>query len=190
FPDTKFVGMEPAVKPASEGTVTGKVGVLATPTTFQGTLYASLLDRYAEGITIYQHTCPGLVSEIEAGRLTGTEARRILTQAIEPMLAAGVDQIVLGCTHYPFVLPLIREIAGPEVTVVDPAPAVARQTARVLKTLGPRINGAAAGDVFIQTTGDAARMEGFLNHVPAFSGVDVVNLKWVDGYLQSPTIHT
>ncbi len=133
FAGVPFVGMEPAVKPAAEQTHTGKVGVLATPATFQGALYASVVERFASGVQIYQDTCPGLVQEIEAGNLEGAETRRILETALRPMLAAGIDTIVLGCTHYPFVIPLIESIAGPAVRVIDPAPAVARQVSRVLR---------------------------------------------------------
>ena len=136
FPETPFVGMEPAVKPAAESTHSGVVGVLATPATFQGELYASVVERFASGVTVLQDTCPGLVDRIEAGDLDGPRTREILTRALEPMLARGMDTVVMGCTHYPFVIPLIQEIAGPGVRVIDPAPAVARQTERVLTERG------------------------------------------------------
>jgi glutamate racemase len=136
FPGTPFVGMEPAVKPAAEITRTGVVGVLATPATFQGALYASVVERFANGVTLLQHTCPGLVAQIEAGQLDTPQTRRILEGALTPMLAQGIDTVVLGCTHYPFVIPLIQEIAGPGVRVIDPAPAVARQVGRVLEAHG------------------------------------------------------
>jgi glutamate racemase len=131
FPSIPFVGMEPAVKPAAEHSRTGKVGVLATPATFQGALYASVVERFANGVTLLQHTCPGLVGQIEAGKLNDAQTRQILEAALLPMLAEGIDTVVLGCTHYPFVIPLIREITGPDVRVIDPAPAVARQVKRV-----------------------------------------------------------
>jgi glutamate racemase len=124
--------MEPAIKPAAEGTLTGTVGVLATPATFQGELYASVVERFAGGVHILQHTCPGLVDQIENGDLETRQTRQILEEAIQPMLLKGIDTIVLGCTHYPFVIPLIQEIAGPDVRVINPAPAVARQVRRVL----------------------------------------------------------
>ena len=132
FPRLSFVGMEPAVKPAAEQTHSGVVGVLATPATFQGALYASVVERFARGVTILQDTCPGLVQQIEAGDLYGPGTRQILETALLPMLAQGIDTVVLGCTHYPFVIPLIQEITGPAVRVIDPAPAVARQIARLL----------------------------------------------------------
>src|SRR5512145_1661037 len=87
FPEIQFVGMEPAVKPAAEKTQTGKVGVLATPATFQGALYASVVERFANGVELFQDTCPGLVQQIEQGNLNGKEPRRILENALRPMLA-------------------------------------------------------------------------------------------------------
>jgi glutamate racemase len=132
FPETPFVGMEPAVKPAAEQTHSGKVGVLATPATFQGALYASVVERFANGVQLFQDTCPGLVAQIEAGELESSTTRNILETALLPMLAQGIDTVVLGCTHYPFVIPLIQQITGPQVKVIDPAPAVARQARRVL----------------------------------------------------------
>ncbi|MEW5872902.1 MAG: glutamate racemase [Chloroflexota bacterium] len=136
FPDTPFVGMEPAVKPAAEQTHSGVVGVLATPATFQGALYASVVERFANGVELLQHTCPGLVAQIEAGHLDTPQTRAILEEALQPMLGRGIDTVVLGCTHYPFVIPLIQQIAGPQVRVIDPAPAVARQARRVLESQG------------------------------------------------------
>jgi len=133
FPDVTFVGMEPAVKPAAETTQTGKVGILATPTTFTGDLYTSVVERFAKDVSLYTNTCPGLVEQIEAGALDAPETHAILESAIHPMLEEGIDTIVMGCTHYPFVIPLIQAIAGPEVHTIDPAPAIARQTRRVLE---------------------------------------------------------
>lgn len=131
FPDIRFVGMEPAVKPAATSTSTGRVGVLATPATFQGQLYASLVDRFAKDVQIFQHTCPGLVQEIEKGNLQGEETKKILREAVLPMLDQKIDTLVLGCTHYPFVIPALEEITQGEVSIIDPAPAVARQTLKI-----------------------------------------------------------
>jgi glutamate racemase len=136
FPDIPFVGMEPAVKPAAETTHSGVVGVLATPATFQGELYASVVARFARQVRVLQDTCPGLVSQIEKGDLDSIQTQTILENALHPMLKSGIDRVVLGCTHYPFVIPLIKKIIGPQVEVVDPAPAVARQVGRVLRARG------------------------------------------------------
>ena len=155
YPAVPFVGMEPAVKPAAESTQTGVVGVLATPATFQGQLYASVVERFARGVQILQDTCPGLVPEIEAGRLNGTETHRILEKALNPMLQKGIDTVVLGCTHYPFVIPVIQEIVGERVRVIDPAPAVARQVARLVQSLSSE---EASTNRFV-TTGDPGALE-------------------------------
>jgi len=136
FAGLPFVGMEPAVKPAAQTTRTGVVGVLATPATFQGELYASVVERFAQGVTVLQQVCPGLVQQIEAGQLDTPETEVMLRGWLQPMLAQGIDALVLGCTHYPFVIPTIERICGPGVRVIDPAPAVARQVARVCASLG------------------------------------------------------
>jgi glutamate racemase len=168
FPAMPIVGMEPAVKPAAESTRSGVVGVLATPATFQGALYASVLERFASGVTILQDTCPGLVNQIEAGQLDGDKARAILEAALQPMLAQGIDTIVLGCTHYPFVIPLIQQIAGPQVRVVDPAPAVARQVRRRLRELGILNPQQTPGKLRFMSTGEPALLEALL---PRLAGV-------------------
>lgn len=139
FPEIPFVGMEPAIKPAAENTKTGVVGVLATPATFHGGLYVSVVERFAEKVTLLESTCPGLVQQIEKGELDNQKTRDILESALHPMLEKGIDTVVLGCTHYPFVIPLIREIVGPGVRVIDPAPAVARQVERVLDLHGLKV---------------------------------------------------
>jgi glutamate racemase len=171
FPETPFVGMEPAVKPAAEQTRSGVVGVLATPATFQGDLYASVVERFASGVKILQHTCPGLVKQIEAGHLNTPKTRRILEEALQPMLAKGIDTVVLGCTHYPFVIPLIQEITGPGVRVIDPAPAVARQVYRLLMESRFTENITRTGSSFppertrFLTTGNAADMQALLGQL-------------------------
>lgn len=180
FPQVPFVGMEPAVKPAAENTLSGVVGVLATPATFQGALYASVVERFAEGVQLLQHTCPGLVAQIEAGHLDTPETRAILINALGSMLAQGIDTIVLGCTHYPFVIPLIEELAGPEVQVIDPAPAVARQVRRVLDQRGLRCSRSSPPEkeqphlTRFLTSGDPARLESLLPRLLAVNS-------WVEG---------
>jgi len=178
FPDTPFVGMEPAVKPAAELTQSGVVGVLATPATFQGALYASVVERFAQGVTLLQHTCPGLVAQIEAGELESTATRRILETALFPMLASYIDTVVLGCTHYPFVIPLIEDIVGPGVRVIDPAPAVARQVSRILQANGLlQSDPGRQGEVSTLTTGDPAAFQRFLSQVLVEPG-PVIHLEW------------
>jgi glutamate racemase len=138
FPQVSFVGMEPAVKPAVENTRTGVVGVLATPATFQGALYASVVERFAGNVILLQNTCSGLVQQIEQGILVGEKIHTILESALRPMLDQNIDTVVLGCTHYPFVIPIIQEIVGANVRVIDPAPAIARQVTRLLDVAAKR----------------------------------------------------
>jgi glutamate racemase len=169
FPDVPFVGMEPAVKPAAGQSHTGVVGVLATPATFQGALYASVVERFAHDVQLLQHTCPGLVGQIEKGDLDGPQTRAILEEALLPMLAQGIDTVVLGCTHYPFVIPLIELIAGDQVRVIDPAPAVAKQARRVLEARGSWPAGPAAVPEFY-TSGDASAFEILMKNLLGESG--------------------
>jgi glutamate racemase len=154
--------MEPAVKPAAEHTQTGRVGVLATPATFQGALYASVVERFANGVELFQNTCPGLVQQIEQGNLDGEETRRILEEALLPMLEQNIDTVVLGCTHYPFVIPLIQRIVGVDVRVIDPAPAVAKQARRLLEARGLRKESRSGGDIKFYTSGDPYSLQSML----------------------------
>ncbi|MFQ5944316.1 MAG: glutamate racemase [Anaerolineales bacterium] len=128
FPDTQFVGMEPAVKPAAERTQTRKVGVLATPATFQGELFASVVDRFAHGVEVIEIIVPGLVELIEVGQ---TDVETVLRDPLRSAVEQSIDTLVLACTHYSFVIPAIRRTLGSSVNVIDPAPAVARQTERL-----------------------------------------------------------
>ena len=131
FPDTPFVGMEPAVKPAAERSETGKVAVLATPATFQGALFASVVDRFAHGVDVVEIIAPGLVELIEDGQTASEAVDSILLASLGPAISQGIDTLVLACTHYSFVIPAIQRILGPEVSVIDPSPAVAMQTDRL-----------------------------------------------------------
>ena len=171
--------MEPAVKPAAERTQTGRVGVLATPATFQGALYASVVERFANGVELFQNTCPGLVQQVEMGNLEGDETRQILEGALYPMLEKNIDTVVLGCTHYPFVIPMIEQIVGEGVRVIDPAPAVAKQIQRLLEA-GGLANPASAGGVLkLFTSGDIKSLQPLL---PVLLGesADVTRVEWVD----------
>jgi glutamate racemase len=179
LPDVAFVGMEPAVKPAAEHTQTGRVGVLATPATFQGALYASVVERFANGVQLYQDTCPGLVRQIEQGNLDGEEICRILEEALLPMLEKDIDTVVLGCTHYPFVIPLIQQIVGNNVRVIDPAPAVAKQVWRVLEARGMRSESASPGNIILYTSGEPEDLESMLP-ILLGEGAEVRKVEWLD----------
>jgi glutamate racemase len=127
-----IIAIEPAVKPAASATRSGVVGVMATSVTLSSTNLLRLVGQYpAPGATLMQ-ACPGLVEQVERGAVAAAETRALVEQYVRPLVARGADTIVLGCTHYAFIEPLIREVAGPGVTVIDPAPAVARELRRRL----------------------------------------------------------
>ncbi len=149
FPDTSFVGMEPAVKPAADATERGTIGVLATEATFQGALFTSVVDRHARGVTVVARACPGLASAIE----DGADPRDLIGRYTGDIVRRGADTIVLGCTHYSFVADRIRAAVGEGVRVIDPAPAVARQVAR----LSGGVDDQGPGDTTYLTTGDPDR---------------------------------
>ncbi len=133
WPKIPFVGMEPAVKPAAQATRSGKVGVMATLSTIQSERYEQLMHRFAADVEILENPCVGLVPLIEAGKLRHPETTQLLDRIVSPMLADEVDTLVLGCTHYPFILPVLRQLVGDSCQIIDPAPAVARQVARRLE---------------------------------------------------------
>jgi glutamate racemase len=179
FPETPFIGMEPAVKPAAERSRTRTIGVIATPATFQGQLFASVVDRFAQGVRVVTQTCPGLVDEIERGNLDGPPVTRILEPALAPLREAGIDRLVLGCTHYPFVVPAIRRILGQAVEIVDPAPAVARQVQRVLDERGVPNSSLDPGSEWFATSGERARFERALVSLLGVRS-PVQSLKWLE----------
>jgi glutamate racemase len=130
-PGVPFVGMEPAVKPAALNSSRGVIGVLATAATFQGELFASVVQRHASGATVLTRACPTWVELVEGGEIDGPETRRQVEDCLAGLLDDGADTLVLGCTHFSFLVPVIEEVAGPRVGIVDPAPAVARQVQRL-----------------------------------------------------------
>lgn len=132
YPQLPIVGMEPAVKPAAAATRSGVVGVLATTGTLKSAKFAALLDRFANDVRVITQPCPGLVELIEAGELATPVTRQLLQGYVEPLLAEGCDTLILGCTHYPFLKPLLSELAPSSVTLIDTGAAVARQLQRLL----------------------------------------------------------
>jgi len=133
YPDWPLVGMEPAVKPAAAATRSGVVGVLATTGTLQSAKFAALLDRFANDVRVVTQPCPGLVEMIEGGDLHSEALRQLLRSYVDPLLAAGCDTIILGCTHYPFLKPLLLEMIPASISLIDTGAAVARQLQRLLE---------------------------------------------------------
>jgi glutamate racemase len=166
FPAVPFVGMEPAVKPAAEQTQNRVVGVIATQATCQSEIFDSVVQRFARDVTVFRQACPGLVTQVEAGQLDSLETIGLLHGYLDPMLAAGIDTLVLACTHFTFLLPAIQQVVGPRVRIIDPAPAVARQVGRVTS---PSDN-ASPGRIDAYTTGpsDPAELAARLCGEPIF----------------------
>ncbi len=157
YPTMPLVGMEPAVKPACLATHSRVVGVLATERSLDGDLFRRTAARYAEDIEVIAKVGFGFVELIEQDREETPEAEAAVRAVLEPMLAAGVDQLVLGCTHYPFLIPLFHRVIGERpVTVVDPSPAVARRVAQLLDQYDLRVEKGRSVDYRFMTFADEA----------------------------------
>lgn len=183
YPQAPFVGMVPAVKPAVAATRSGVVGVLATPTTLASRPYRQVLERYAGQVKVLSQPCPGLADQVEAGDLDGPRTIALVRGFTEPLLADGADVLVLGCSHYPFLLPAFRRVVGTKVQLIEPSGAIARQARRVLAAQGLMRRGTDSPEVQFATTGDPAklaqalgRLLGYQQHVRA--------LRWVGERLE------
>lgn len=159
--DLPIVGMEPAVKPAAEATRAGVIGVLATSGTLESGKFAELVGRFGSQARVIVQPCPGLVERIEAGDLAGPQTRRLLEGFVAPLLEAGADTLVLGCTHYPFLAPLLRELVGPQAEIVESGAAVARQLARRLAETD-FLSGQTQGTERFFSSGEPALLEALL----------------------------
>lgn len=155
FPQIPFVGLEPAVKPAAAITNTGKVGVLATPRTVSGDRLRWLIETHASGAQVRTTPGNGLVELVEAGTLRGPDVVQTIQPMLEPMLEAGVDVVVLGCTHYPFLRDEIQAFVGPEVAIIDSGAAIARRVASVLRANALLDAGETPGTFLLSTSAPA-----------------------------------
>lgn len=151
-----FVGIEPAIKPAVTQTRSGVVGVLATGAALGGDKFLRLTAQHGQSVRVITQPCPGLVEFVERGELDSLALRAALRGFVEPLLAQGADTLVLGCTHYPFLRPMLSALVGPEVVLLDTGAAVARQTERVLTREGLLSTGPAPGRFDWRTSGDPA----------------------------------
>ena len=163
FP-VKFIGMEPAIKPAAACTRTGVVGVLATAGTLNADKYQDTRERWGDNIQVVEQVGKGFVELVEKGITEGTEAEDVVGICIEPLLDAGADTIVLGCTHYPFLSETISKIASrlvPQktITIIDPAPAVARHLAEVMAETGIDKTAPQGYSLELYTSGDEETMK-------------------------------
>lgn len=180
FPMIRFVGMEPAIKPAVQQSQTGHIGVIATAATFQGELYASLLDRYAKNVTVHKRACPEFVTLVERGEPYDEEDHRMVREALRSLVEANIDQLVLGCTHFPFLKPVFRQALdglGSRVELIDPSPAVARQAARVLQQADAMTTRHSKGSTIYFTSGDTQH---FTQQLQALMGIDSPDVRGVE----------
>lgn len=166
-PLVPIVGMEPAVKPAVAATVGGVIGVLTTAATGQGELFASVVERFAPHLRVLPRVCHRWVGLVEDGVLDGPVARAAVEAEVLPLLEEGADTLVLACTHYSFLRPLIERVAG-SARVIDPSPAVARQAVRVATRHG--FDGG-SGMLRFETAG---RLDGLAGLVRCLTGLEVV----------------
>jgi glutamate racemase len=168
YPNWPIVGMEPAVKPAAAATRSGIVGVLATTGTLRSAKFVALLDRFANEVQVITQPCPGLVELIETGDLRSPALRLLLQGYVQPLLDAGCDTLILGCTHYPFLKPLLTEMVPADVVLVDTGAAVARQLQRLLSA-GNLLNEGAAKPVRFWTSGSVDTFRNVLPKLRNFS---------------------
>jgi len=168
-----FVGMEPAIKPAVAATRSGVVGVLATGAALGGQKFHHLLQQHARDVRMITQPCPGLVEHVERGDIDSAELRALLRAYLQPLLDAGADVLVLGCTHYPFLRAAIAGIVGPDVQLLDTGAAVARQTRRLLEReclLAPD----GEGGVEWRSSGDAAAVQAVIDRLWAPASLERV----------------
>jgi glutamate racemase len=167
-----IVGIEPAIKPAVAATRSGVVGVLATTQTIASARFSRLIETFGSGAEIVAQPCPGLVEQIESGELTGAAARAMIEGYVRPLVERGADTLVLGCTHYPFVQPLIQEVAGGDVAILNPAAAVARELRRRLEQAGLASPSATPGTIRYWSSGPPAHLPSVLRAI----GIDAADV--------------
>jgi glutamate racemase len=183
YPELPFVGMEPAVKPAAQRTRSGAIGVITTKATYQGRLFASVIDRFAQGVRVETQVCPSFVTLVEAGDLHSEHARQTAQNYLTPLLEKNIDQLVLGCTHFPFLMPLLREVVGEGISIVDPSPAIARQLARVIQA--QKNPSHREGHITYFTTGKVSHFHSLTERLLGrrIPLADVHAMRWVGGKL-------
>jgi len=165
--DVPFIGIEPAIKPAAINTRSKIVGVLATKGTLSSSLFHSTSKNHTEGITVLEQRGTGLVEMIESGNLDSEDLYRLLESYIAPMLEKGMDYLVLGCTHYPYLIPLLKKMLPENVTIIDSGQAVARQTKSVLEHNDLLTGSTVMGSHEFFTNGDENVLASILQSVKA-----------------------
>jgi len=169
FPGLPIVGTEPGIKPAVEASRQHRIGVLATPATLASARYRSLIERHAADTEVLDQACPGLADAIESGDFDSLELAALVRRFCEPLLRAGVDTVLMGCTHYPLIRPLLERTLGPEVRLLDIETAVAQQARRLW--VGP--TAATQGAIRMATTGAPSSLQRFVERALGWQGLRV-----------------
>ena len=171
YPNIRFIGMEPAIKPAAKMTQTGVVGVLATAGTLRSEKYLNHKQKYVDQVTFAEHVGEGFVQLVESGTITGPKAEATVAESVTPLLNAGADVIVLGCTHYPFLMQTIHKVAeknkpGQIIEIIDPAPAIARHLKEVMEEEGIlKSHYPTPGHTILHSSGDPTILEDFFRSI-------------------------
>lgn len=165
YPSIPFIGMEPAVKPAALNTRSKVIGVLATAGTLRASKYLDTRDRFTDGIKVVEHVGAGFVELVESGCTRGPYAEHIVSESVTPLLEAGADMIVLGCTHYPFLRPVIEKICGPDVQIIDPAPAAARHLVSIMQERGIPLASPGGFRIVLEASGDGSTLHGIFSRL-------------------------
>lgn len=175
YPEMPIIGLVPALKPAVAATRSGTVGVLATPGTLRGSLLREVQEKYAQpaGVEVKMALSAELVPLVEAGLADSPQARDVLRETLTPLAQAGADQLVLGCTHYPFLAAAIRAEFGDTFALVDSGAAVARRTRQVLDERDLLSSNDVPGRVHYLCTGDPQGLRLVLAQLLRLGGEDV-----------------
>lgn len=163
--DLPFIGIEPAIKPAALQSKSKIVGILATKGTLGSSLFHSTAENHANGIKIVEQEGTGLVSLIEAGKVKSRETRKLLEGYLKPMLDAGIDHLVLGCTHYPYLIPVLGELLPTHVKIIDSGQAVARQTLAVLEKNHLLNTSKSRSKIVFHTNGSVETLKSFISDI-------------------------
>lgn len=162
--DLPFIGIEPAIKPAALNTRTRAVGILATKGTLSSQLFHKTSDLYANGIQVVEQVGEGIVPLIESGQLHSEEMKALLEAYLKPMLDANIDYLVLGCTHYPYLIPMLMELLPKEVKIIDSGLAVAKQTKAILSSKGILNSDKRKPSIKLYSNGNIEVMDAILNN--------------------------
>lgn len=164
LPELPIIGVEPGIKPGIAQSKNKRVGVLATPGTLASHKFKQLVARHGDEAVLVLQPCPGLAKEIELGELNRPELQVLITRYCQPLKDAGVDTVVLGCTHYPFISELLQLALGPDVVLLDTAQAVAKRTAALMSEVPPRHDHTSAqGSTQLWTTGSPEHLQRVAN---------------------------